>query len=284
MSSPVDPPARYLSVDDYLSLPQIAANHRIPYGEDPAQFGDLYLPAGEGPHPLAVVIHGGCWRAQYDLNPMGSMSDALRMQGLAVWNLEYRRLGNGGGWPGTFLDVGAGVDFLRFLADRFVLDLGRALAVGHSAGGQLALWLAGRHRLPVESPLFVADPLPVSGVVALAAIPDLAAGARWNLCGAACVDLLGGTLDDFPDRYRQASPVELLPLGIPQWHLVGSHDETVPPAYLEAHVAVAAQQDPVRLEILPRSAHFEVVFPGADCWSSVQNAILTLSRGEPFET
>jgi acetyl esterase/lipase len=261
----------------------VAANHRIPYGEDPAQFGDLYLPEGEGPHPLAVVIHGGCWRAQYDLHPLGSMCAALRDQGVAVWNLEYRRLGNGGGWPGTFEDVAAGVDFLRSLADRFALDLARIVAVGHSAGGHLALWLAGRHRLPVESPLYVADPLPVSGVVALAAIADLAAGARWNLCGTACVDLIGGHPDEFPDRYRQASPVELLPLGVPQWHLVGGHDEIVPPAFLEAHVAVAKQHDPVRLDILPRSAHFEVVFPSADSWPSVQSAILSLSRGEPFE-
>jgi acetyl esterase/lipase len=283
VSSPVDPSARYLSVDDYLSLPRTPADHRIPYGEDPAQFGDLYLPAGEGPHPLAVVIHGGCWSAQYDLHPLGSMCDVLRGQGLAVWNLEYRRLGNGGGWPTTFLDVGAGVDFLRTLADRFALDLERFVAVGHSAGGHLALWLAGRHRLPAKSLLYVADPLPAMGVVGLAAIPDLAAGLHWNLCGTACADLVGGLPVEEPNRYQQASPVELLPLGIPQWHLVGSRDELVPSAYLEAHVAVAKQHDPVRLEILSRSAHFEVVFPGADVWPSVQNAILSLSRGETFE-
>jgi acetyl esterase/lipase len=275
---------RFWGVEDYLSWPTKTADHRIPYGEDPAQFGDLYLPDGKGPHPLVIVIHGGCWRAQYDLHPLGSLCAALRDQGVAVWNLEYRRLGNGGGWPGTFHDVAAGVDFLRTLTDRFSLDLERIVAVGHSAGGHLALWLAGRHRLPAESPLFVNDPLPLHGVVALAAIPDLAAGARWNLCGTACVDLMGGRPDEVPDRYRQASPAELLPLGVPQWHLVGSHDEIVPPAFLEAHVAIAKLHDPVRLEILPRSAHFEVVFPGADSWPSVQNAILSLSRGEPFET
>lgn len=267
---------RFLTADDYQHWPVVTADHRIPYSDDPAQFGDLYLPVGEGPHPLVVVIHGGCWRAQYDLHPLGSMCGALRAQGVAVWNLEYRRLGNGGGWPGTFHDVAAGVDLLRSLAHRFALDLLRIVAVGHSAGGHLALWLAGRHRLPAESPLSVNDPLPVRGVVALAAIPDLVAGARWNLCGTACVDLMGGTVDDFPERYRQASPVELLPLGVPQWHLVGGHDEIVPPAFLEAHVAVAAQHDPVRLEILPRAAHFEVVFPGAACWPSVQHAILSL--------
>jgi acetyl esterase/lipase len=275
---------RFLTAEDYLDWPAVAADHRIPYGEDLSQFGDLYLPDGEGPHPLLVAIHGGCWRAQYDLNPLGSMCATLRNQGLAVWSLEYRRLGNGGGWPGTFADVAAGVDFLRSLAGRFALDLARIVAVGHSAGGHLALWLAGRHQLPAASPLFVDDPLPVRGVVALAAIPDLAAGARWNLCGTACVDLMGGPPDEVPDRYRQASPVELLPLGVPQWHLVGGHDEVVPPAFLEAHVAVAKQGDPVRLEILPRAAHFEVVFPGADSWPSVQNAILSLSRGEPFKT
>ena len=270
------PPDRFLGVEDYLSWPAVTADQRIPYGEDAAQFGDLYVPAAAGPHPTVVLIHGGCWRAQYDLTALGSVCDALRKDGVAVWSLEYRRLGNGGGWPTTLQDVAAGIDHLRTLADQNALDLRRVLVAGHSAGGHLALWSAGRHRLRADSPLYVADPLPVRGVVALAGIPDLAAAARWDICRGAVVDLMGGLPDEVPDRYAQASPVDLLPLGVAQWHIVGNHDTIVPPAYLQAHVAIAEKYNATRLDILPNAAHFEVVWPNAQAWSAVRAAILKL--------
>jgi acetyl esterase/lipase len=169
-------------VEDYLKLPAVAADHRLAYGQAVDQFGDLYLPSTPGPHPVAVLLHGGCWQAKYDLQPLGNLCHALRAGGLAVWSLEYRRLGAGGGWPTTFQDVAAGSDFLRNLAPRFALDLSRVVAVGHSAGGHLALWLAGRHCLPPDSLLFGERPLQLAGVVALAGIPDLAAAAQWNIC------------------------------------------------------------------------------------------------------
>lgn len=269
---------RFLSVEDYLSWPTQTADARIPYGEDAAQFGDLYVPGGAGPHPTLILIHGGCWRAQYDLSPLGPLCAALRQDGVAVWSLEYRRLGNGGGWPTTFQDVAAGIDHLRSLAAPYALDLARVVVAGHSAGGHLALWSAGRHRLPTASPLYVVDPLPVHGVVALAGIPDLAAGVRWEICGGAIVELLGGTHDEVPDRYAQASPVELLPLGITQWHIVGSHDTIVRHEYLEAHVATAKQHDPVHLEIVPNAAHFEVVATQSAVWERVRDALLRLLK------
>ncbi len=151
---------------EIASQPVPPADHRIAYGSDSLHFGELRLPRGSGPHPLVVVIHGGCWRSQYDLRHISSASAALTRAGFATWTLEYRRIGNpGGGWPGTFRDVTQGVDYVRTLAQSFPLDTGRVVLLGHSAGGHLALWLAARPNLSRESPLSSPAPLPVRGVV-----------------------------------------------------------------------------------------------------------------------
>src|SRR5438132_9320670 len=119
---------------------------RIAYGPDRFQFGDLRLPSGSGPRPVAIVIHGGFWREKYDLEYIVPVCEALTAAGVVTWNLEYRRIGNaGGGWPGTFEDVAAGADHLHSLAHEFNLDLNRVIAIGHSAGGHLAFWLASRN-------------------------------------------------------------------------------------------------------------------------------------------
>lgn len=265
-----------VSLDDYLALPVVAADQRIAYGHDPEQFGDLYLPAGDGAHPVVVVIHGGCWQAMYNLAPLGTLCDALRNEGMAVWNLEYRRLGNGGGWPGTFEDIARGMDILRSETDRSRLDLSRVVVVGHSAGGHLALWAGARHRLPGHSPLFTPHPLPVAGIVALAGIPDLAAAVQWTICGDAPTQLAGGAPTDLPERYRQISPAELLPLGIPQQHLVGNHDAIVPVGYLEAYVSQASRLDDVALQVCAGAGHFEPVFPTSMVWPVLKQTILAL--------
>ncbi len=265
-----------MTIDDYVQLPAIPADHRLCYGPDPAQFGDLYLPPQPGPHPMVLLLHGGCWRVQYDLTLPGLMSAAFKEIGLAVWNVEYRRLGNGGGWPTTFRDVAMGTDFLRGIAPQFSLDLSRVVAVGHSAGGHLALWLAGRHHVPDASPLWVADALRVHGVVSLAGIPDLVAGVRWNICRGACQELVGGLPEAVPQRYQQASPHALLPLGVPQWHLVGSGDERVPAEYIKQYIRVAEQHDEVHLDILPDAGHFELIVPTTAVWAAVRHAVLAL--------
>ena len=268
-----------LTRDDYVHLPAIAADHRLFYGPDPAQFGDLYLPRQPGPHPVVILLHGGCWQAQYGLAPLGRLCMAFTNEGLAVWNVEYRRLGNGGGWPMTFVDVATGVDFLRGIADQYALDLSHVVATGHSAGGHLALWLAGRHRLPAESPLFAATVLPLRGVVALAAIPDLAEGVKRHICGGACQEIVGGSPEAVSQRYLQASPRALLPLGVPQWHIVGRDDQNVPLDYVQQYVAVATQYDKVQLDILPDTGHFELVVPTTSAWGTVRHAVLTLLTG-----
>lgn len=145
--------AQYLNPSDVNALPSKPPDARIFYGRDPLQFGDLRLPKGSGPHPVAIVIHGGCWlSAMADLRNTAALADALRDNGVATWNIEYRREDSpGGGWPGTFQDVAHAADFLRQIALKYSLDLGRVVALGHSSGGHLALWLAARHRLPGDS-------------------------------------------------------------------------------------------------------------------------------------
>jgi len=264
-----------LTVADFLTLPAVAPDAHVPYGPGPQQFGELYLPTGPGPHPVVLLIHGGCWQARYGLAQLGPLCAALRDEGMAVWSLEYRRIGDGGGWPTTFADVAAGADALRTL--EAPLDLGRVVAAGHSAGGHLALWLAARPRLPHSSPLWAPSPLPLTGVLALAALADLAAAARRGLCDGAVGELLGGAPEAVPMRYAEASPAALLPLGVPQRHLVGVHDSIVPPDYLEAYVAAArAAGDDASLELLPGVGHFELVAPASHTWAALRAALIDL--------
>src|SRR5271165_2214099 len=149
-----------------LELAPPKADARLTYGADPNQFGDLRMPEGKGPHPVVVFIHGGFWRSAYDLGHAGHLCAALTKAGAATWNIEYRRVGNaGGGWPGTFQDIGVATDFLRTMAVKYQLDLTRVIVVGHSSGGHLALWLAARGKIPPKNPLYVRDPLTLKGAI-----------------------------------------------------------------------------------------------------------------------
>jgi acetyl esterase/lipase len=263
-----------LSTSDYTSLPPVPADARIPYGHHPDQFGDLYLPAGAGPHPVALLVHGGCWQAAYDLSGLGQLAAAIRAAGIAVWSIEYRRLGGGGGWPATFRDVAAAADTLRELAGRYPLDLARVVAVGHSAGGHLALWLAGRAKLPPTSDCYAERPLALRGVLSLAGIADMADGVRRELCGGACADLLGGPPAAQPQRYAEGSPAALLPLGLPQIHLVGAQDAIVPPDHVRAFVSKAsAAGDTARTEQVADAGHFEPVVASSHAWPKVRAAL-----------
>jgi pimeloyl-ACP methyl ester carboxylesterase len=213
--------AQLLRPQDVNNLPAAPADHRIRYGSDPLQFADLRLPTGKGPFPVAVIIHGGCWMKFADLQNTAPMSDALRHAGLATWNIEYRRVDNiGGGWPGTFNDVAAAVDHVKKIAKTYELDLTQVIVIGHSAGGHLALWAAARHRLPKNSPLFVEKPLRVRGAVDLAGPVNLRsfpAAHQKEVCGDVPITkLVGGLPSEVAQRYRDASPAELLPLGVKQ--------------------------------------------------------------------
>ena len=277
--------ARLMTPRDLEALPSREPDQRVAYGRDSSQYGELRVPTGAGPHPVVVLIHGGCFKAAYaNARYFAPMGDALKDEGIATWNIEYRRVGqNGGGWPGTYLDVGRAVDHLRALAREHALDLGRVVIVGHSAGGHLAMWAAARSRLPAGSQLRVANPLPVRGVIDLAGPLDVTENIPGyeGLCRDTVItSLLGGTPATVPERYAHASAMRLLPLGVPQVLLWGEHEDFVPRPLADAYVQAATQAgDSVRLIVIPGVGHFETASPRASTWPQVASAIRSLLDG-----
>lgn len=274
--------AELLKPREVDAIPASPPDHTIAYGGDVNQFGQLFLPEGRGPFPVAVVIHGGCWKKFADLKNTIPMSDALRKAGIATWNIEYRRVDSeGGGWPGTYLDVAAAIDHLRLIGPQYHLDLERVITVGHSAGGHLALWAAARHRLPKGSQLYVEQPLPVRGAVNLAGpgrLQSLSAEQQQKVCGSVPVtQLLGGEIDLVPQRVREGSPAEMLPLGVPQIMITGALDRLVPSALGEEYATLARKSgDEAKLTVIEGAGHFEVIAPGTGAWPSVEGAVLSL--------
>ena len=270
---------------------------RSAYGSDPNQFGDLRLPVGAGPHPVVILIHGGFWRARFGLDLMDGLGEDLAGRGIASWNLEYRRVGQaGGGWPGTLGDVAQAADHLAGLAARYGLDLTRVVALGHSAGGQLALWLAARRRLPVDAlpdgtPAFAevkagaSLTCPVAGAISLAGVVDLAEAWRRNLGAGAVAELLGGGPAEAPARYAVASPIALLPIGVPQVLIHGTADDRVPVELSRTYAAAAlAAGDDARLRELSGVDHFAVIDPASPAWAIIVEeltALLTPPAHEP---
>ncbi len=255
-----------------------AADHRIAYGKDEFQFGELRLPKTAGPHPVAIVIHGGCWMSQYGLGYMGHLSAALAEAGIATWNIEYRRVGNaGGGWPGTFEDAARATDYLREIAGKYSLDLNRVAAVGHSAGGHLALLLAARQSFPKNSPLYSANPLSLRGIVSLAGITDLRK--TGTACDKEVIQFAGGEAREKAAIYDQASPIQLLPLGVKQKIIQGGADNIIPLAMATEYTEAAKRKnDTVELIALKDADHFQLVDPKSPAWLAVQEAVLALLK------
>jgi len=245
----------------------------VAYGPHPAQVGELYLPAGPGPHPVAVLIHGGFWSARYDRRLSVPQALDLVDAGYAAWNIDYRGIGNGGGWPGTFDDVAAAMDALDGMDP--ALDLTRVTVIGHSAGGQLAVWASARGRLPAEAPGHGPRVLP-SAVVSLAGVLDLIAGEKEQvgamlIPGGAVRGLLGGQFPEVPERYEWASPA-LLPTDVPTLAVHGTADDLVPVCYSQVyHWAVTAGGTPAELVELPGVGHFELIDPTSEGWRVVRN-------------
>lgn len=234
-----------------------SADERISYGDSDQQFIDLWLPQDEYEPvaPIVILIHGGCWLEQYDIAHIRPLATAIADNGFAVWAIEYRRLGQaGGGWPGTFTDIAAAVDKLEAYS-HLRLDRKRVVLAGHSAGGQLALWAAGRSRLLSGQVLHRDRPFMPRGAVGLAAITDLAAYARGdNDCQASTPTLMGGWAGEVPERYAQASPAEL-GTDIPVVLIQGIADTIVPPE--QAAAMPAAEQ-----LMFEMAGHFDLIHTG----------------------
>ncbi|MBT4522713.1 MAG: alpha/beta hydrolase [Halieaceae bacterium] len=247
-------------------FPNPPADQTILYGKDKLQFGELRLPSGQGPHPVVVLIHGGCWLREYDISHIRKLAAAYAEAGIATWTIEYRRVGDpGGGWPGTFDDVAAGADFLVTLAKKYNLDLAHSIVAGHSAGGHLALWLANR---PARWSATYAP----RAVLALAPAADLAFLHQSGVCGEVIDKLMGGSPTQYPVRYQQVSGVERLPLSIPQYIVIGKHDENWAPV---GHRYVASAQENgnnPQVDIAEQSGHFEMIDPDSTTWPLVLQA------------
>ena len=265
------------SVAEIMSWPAERSDAVIQYGTAKAQVAELRLPSTPGRHPVVVVIHGGCWQAQFDRTHASKMSVALVKAGFAVWTIEYRKLGEpGGGWPGTFRDVGDAIEALQGQAEKHALDLSNVVLVGHSAGAQLALWYAGSKKLPGSSPLHRGSPLEIRGIVSLAGMTDL--GSPDTGCGDSGAELVGGK-ERLAERAPQASPIAMLPLGVRQRLVHGVDDHIVPIALGRAYLQAArAAGDDVQLKELPGLGHFDVINPQSKAWASVIAAVRELSQ------
>ncbi len=249
---------------------------RFEYGEDQAQHGVLHLPDGSGPHPTVVLIHGGFWLARYDASQMTPLAEDLVSHGWAVWNVEYRRVGNGGGWPATFEDIAAATDHLAAITETHPVDLDRVVAIGHSAGGQLAAWLAARPGLPADAP--GADPeVAVHTVISQAGLLDLRGAAAQRLGGRSTQRFLGGAPDEVPDRYDLASPTERVPLGVPTVAVHGSADDLVPATQSRSFVdAATTAGDDATVVVVDGEGHFEHLDTGSRAWGAVHDALREL--------
>jgi acetyl esterase/lipase len=250
------------SSDDILNLAAPRADARVAYGADSNQFLDLRVPSKKGPHGLAICIHGGYWRAKYDLGYMGHLCAALTVKGIATANLEYRRVGNvGGGWPGTFADVRAACQFLLQNAGKYEFDLRRVVVIGHSAGGQLGLCLAA-HETGVKA------------AISLAGVVDLQRAYALHLSNDAVVEFLGGTPAEVADHYREADPKKLA-IGAQQWLVHGAEDDIVPPAFSRDYVGAKQKaKENARLVEIAGAGHFEVVDPRAGAWKDVEKSVM----------
>jgi pimeloyl-ACP methyl ester carboxylesterase len=248
------------------------------YGESPLQFGELRIPDGAGPFPVAVTIHGGCWLDGLGEGSITPAAAALAKAGIATWNVQYRRLGHeGGGWPGTFLDVGAGIDYLRVLAGEYPIDVSRVVLVGHSSGAHLAVWAAGRGGLLPESEIRGGSPLAVRAAVGIDGPMDLAGwsegGMDIRVCGDTVISsLMGASPDANPSRYEQASPAQMPPIDAEIFlNPAGMMLELGDP---EAPVRrVRTTRGRVTVRPVPESNHFQLITPGEEAWLVVLKTI-----------
>jgi len=267
-----------MTLQDYLALSGPPPTATFAYGSAPSQFAQLFRPAGAGPFPVVVLIHGGCWTIEYGgITQMHNVAGALAARGIAVWNVEYRRVDEeGGGYPGTYLDINAALDKLGAEAARHQLDLTRIVALGHSAGGQLAQWIGARSRIPATSVLYQAAPLPVRQVISLGGLADLRREKDLikSSCGRDQVQLAGTPSADRPDIYADTNAADLVPNGSTTLLITGELDTISPPRAAHDFAARArAAGDKAEVLILPNASHYDEIAATSPAWKLVLPAI-----------
>ncbi len=250
--------------------------HRLSYGSHPAQWIEIYRPDAtwhRAPTAVVVVIHGGFWRARYDAELGVPLCLDLARRGYVAVNLEYRRVGDGGGWPSTFLDVAAGIDRLADLPE---FGSQRVITLGHSAGGQLAVWAAARDRLPLSAP-GSSPRATVNAAVSQAGVLCLAAGAEDRLGAGAVLDFMGGTPASHPDRYASTDPMVRLPLNALIRAIHAQDDDDVPFDYSARYVAAArsAGVDAALIEV--SGGHMGLIDPASAAWAATVAVLEDLS-------
>ncbi|WP_200305377.1 alpha/beta hydrolase [Paracraurococcus ruber] len=271
--------AEPVELAEFIRLTKPAPTEILHYGNGASQAIDLFLPEGDGPHPVAILLHGGCWRDLPDAGreQLRHMGKALAELGIAAWSIGYRRADEaGGGYPGTFQDVAAALDRLPREAARLRLDPSRSVAVGHSAGGHLALWAAVRDRLPPGSSIRGAAPFVPRSTISLAGIGDLRRFARFIPvhCGPGILDRLVPASAS-ADLYAEISPAEM-PAPAGRVVLVsGVLDRLVPPYVAHDYQRAVGPRGtaPIERVEIPDAGHFDFVTPGTRAWADLISRI-----------
>jgi len=266
--------AALLTWSDLLSQEKPTPSQTIRFDEGTTDLVDLWLPETPGPHPVVVMVHGGCWqKAIADRTLMNYAAEDLRQRGMAVWNIEYRGVEEeGGGYPGTYLDVARAADALREHAAANDLDMSRVAGIGHSAGGHLVTWLATRPALKNDSPLHSSDPLIMQGVINAGGLADLKLSVQvtqYDCLGAILDDLIGTATDARPNVYSDTSPAEMLPIPGNFVSVSGAMDRISPPGLADA----LAEKDRTaggsgRAIIVPGNNHVDLIAPGTAAWET----------------
>ena len=263
-----------MSLDDYLALHGPAPTVQLVYGAAPSQYAQLFRPEGSGPFPVVVLVHGGCWTVAFGgIRQMRNVAGALVAQGIAVWNVEYRRVDEpGGGYPGTYEDMHAALDSLQRHAPQYQIDTRRILAMGHSAGGQLVQWIAGREQLPKSSPLYRDKYLPVKNILSLGGLADLRH--EKDLIKSSCerdiAQLAGSASTDRPDIYSDTNAADLMPNGSRTVLATGELDTISPPRVAHDYAARAIKAgDHAEVLILPGASHYDEIAATSNAWKLI---------------
>jgi acetyl esterase/lipase len=266
--------AEPMTLAQYMSLKGPEPSAHVAYGSAPSQYAELFRPPGTGPFPVVVLVHGGCWQTEFGgIKQFRNMAGALAAEGIAVWNVEYRRVDEqGGGFPGTYEDMIGALDALSAHAHTYQLDLARLVAVGHSAGGHMVQWAAGRALIPPSSPLYRRDPTAIHHVVSLGGINDLRA---WtDLCGFEVAKLTGIPSGARTNVFADTNPSEMIPNGSHTVLITGEKDQQVPKEVAFKFAAKAkAAGDSAEVIVLPGASHFDEAAASSPSWNTTLSVI-----------